>query len=121
MTLNEEQVDQFKEILLRLKKQQSDAVQEVSKDVKSNEGSKGMSQHQADEGTDDFDRTITLEVGTIDLGVLKQVDRALEKINEGTYGICDLTGEPIPLKRLQAIPYATMTVAAQESMEKGTM
>lgn len=121
MALSKKQIEQFKEALLRLKKQQSSIVEEISKDVKNADGSKGMSQHQADEGTDDFDRTISLEVGVIDLGVLKQVDRALEKIEEGTYGVCDLTGEAIPQKRLEAIPYATTTVKAQEQMEKGIL
>ena len=51
--------------------------------------------------------------------MLRQIDRALEKIDENTYGICDLSGEEIPLKRLEAIPYATMTVKAQEQLEKG--
>ena len=44
-----------------------------------------------------------------------------EKIEEGTYGICDITGEEIPLARLEAVPYATMTVKAQEKFEKGLL
>jgi DnaK suppressor protein len=53
--------------------------------------------------------------------MLRQIDRALEKIQEGTYGICDVSGEEIPVKRLEAIPYATMTVKAQQQMEKGLL
>ena len=53
------------------------------------------------------------------MGLLRQIDRALEKIDEGTYGVCDLTGDEIPIKRLEAIPYATMTVTAQDQFEKG--
>ncbi len=48
-----------------------------------------------------------------------KVELILEKIEEGTYGICDLSQEEIPLKRLDAIPYATMTVKTQEKFEKG--
>ncbi|MFN0065815.1 MAG: TraR/DksA family transcriptional regulator, partial [Chlamydiales bacterium] len=54
-----------------------------------------------------------------DFEILRQIDRALEKINEETYGICDITGDDIPLPRLEAVPYATMTVKAQENFEKG--
>ena len=54
-----------------------------------------------------------------ELVVIKQIERALEKIDEGTYGVCDLTGEEISKKRLEAIPYATMTRDAQEKLEKG--
>ena len=53
--------------------------------------------------------------------LLKQIDRALEKIEEKTYGICDITGEDIPIPRLEAVPYAVMTVKAQEKFEKGQL
>ena len=49
---------------------------------------------------------------------LKDVDRALQKIEEGTYGICDDTGEPIPRGRLEAIPEAIRTVEAQQRYER---
>ena len=51
--------------------------------------------------------------------MVRKIDRALEKIEEDSYGVCDVTGEEIPLKRLEAIPYASMTRDAQEQMEKG--
>lgn len=91
----------------------------TSSEVKSPEESKGYSQHQADEGTADFDRTIALQLTGKEMVILKQVDRALEKIDEDTYGICDFTNKPIPLPRLEAIPYAVMTVDAQEKFERG--
>ena len=53
--------------------------------------------------------------------ILRQIERALEKISEETYGICDISGEDIPLARLEAVPYATMTVKAQERAEKGLL
>jgi DnaK suppressor protein len=49
---------------------------------------------------------------------LESVDRALQKIEEGTYGICDDTGEPIPRGRLEAIPEAIYTVEAQQRRER---
>ena len=45
----------------------------------------------------------------------------MKKIEEGTYGICDVTGEEIPVRRLEAVPYAVMTVKAQERFEKGLL
>jgi DnaK suppressor protein len=48
----------------------------------------------------------------------KDVDRALQKIAEGTYGICDDTGEPIPRGRLEAVPEAIRTVEAQQRYER---
>lgn len=120
MGLTHKEIEAFKKQLLELREQISKAVQGATEEMRSEDGGpKGMSQHQADEGTDDFSRTISIEVGSKEQSILRQINRCLEKIEEGTYGICDITGEPIPKKRLEAIPYATMTVAAQEKMEKG--
>ncbi len=102
-----------------MKEQLGASLKSVSNDVKTSEESKGYSQHQADEGTDDFGQTISIEVSSKEQGIVRQIDRALEKIEEGTYGVCDVSGDEIPIKRLEAIPYATMTVVAQEKFEKG--
>jgi len=49
---------------------------------------------------------------------LAQIERALQRMEDGTYGICEMTGKPIPLARLQALPYATTTIEAQRELEK---
>ena len=121
MALTKNEIEIFEKRLLTLKGQLSNTLRQVSQDVKSKDESKGYSQHQADEGTDDFDQTITIEVSSKEQDILRQIDRALAKIQEGTYGLCDVSGEEIPLKRLEAIPYATMTVASQDKFEKGLL
>lgn len=121
MPLKKQDIARFKQRLEELKAQMTHLVREVSQDVKSPEESKGYSQHQADEGTDDFVRAINLEVSNKEFTILRQIDRALEKIDEDTYGVCDITGEEIPMARLEAVPYATMTVKAQEKFEKGLL
>lgn len=121
MPLKKTDIARFKKRLEELKAQMTDLVRDVSKEVKTPEESKGYSQHQADEGTDDFDRNISLKVSDEEFKILRQIDRALEKIDENTYGVCDISGEEIPLPRLEAIPYATMTVKSQEMFEKGML
>jgi len=49
---------------------------------------------------------------------LAKIDEALERMRDGTYGICEVTGKPIPLARLQALPYATMCIEAQRALER---
>jgi len=121
MSLKGIEIEDFKEKLLELRKKITGAINEAKEEVKELDESKGYSQHQADEGTDDFGKTINMEVSNKEYLILKQIDRALEKIEEGTYGICDITKKEIPKARLQAIPYATMTVEAQEKLEKGLL
>jgi DnaK suppressor protein len=121
MPLKKSDVAKFKKRLEELRDQMTQLVRGVSEDVKVSDESKGYSQHQADEGTDDFNRTISLEVTNKEYNILRQIERALEKIQDNTYGICDITGEEIPIQRLEAVPYATMTVKAQEKFEKGLL
>ena len=117
--LTKADIAKFKKRLEELRASLTQSLKGSTAEVKTPDEATGYSQHQADQGTDDFDRTISLEVTTREYGILRQIDRALEKIEEGTYGTCDITGEPIPRPRLEAVPYATMTVKAQEQIEKG--
>lgn len=119
MPLKKAEIEQFKVRLEELKAQVTKMVQGTKEAVTQPDEAKGYSQHSADEGTDDFVKNINLQVTNKEFGLLRQIERALEKIEEGTYGICDITEEEIPIKRLEAIPYATMTVKAQEKFEKG--
>ena len=120
MPLKKSEIAQFKKRLLEMKEQISRIIEGTKKEVASADQSKGYSQHSADEGTDDFVKNVSLEVTSKELDVLRQIDLSLDKIEDGTYGVCEITGEDIPIKRLEAIPYATMTVQAQENLEKGS-
>lgn len=119
MALKKTDIARFKQRLLDLRAQVTKTYQGTSAEVKTPDEATGYSQHQADQGTDDFDRTINMELTEKELVLLRQIDRALEKIEEGSYGICDISKEEIPLARLEAVPYATMTVKAQEKLEQG--
>jgi DnaK suppressor protein len=121
MTLKAADIQRFKKRLEELKRQLTKTLQGSTQEVRTPDEARGYSQHQADEGSDDFDRAISLEMTAKEFDILNQIDRALTKIEEGTYGICDISGEPIPVPRLEAVPYATMTVKAQEKLEKGLL
>jgi DnaK suppressor protein len=121
MPLTTEEVARFKQRLEELKVQMTHLVRGVSSDVTEPGDSKGYSQHQADEGTDDFVKTVNVQVSSTEFDIIRSIDRALEKIQENTYGICDISGEEIPIARLEAVPYAIMTVKSQEKLEKGLL
>ncbi|MGQ9526028.1 MAG: TraR/DksA C4-type zinc finger protein [Armatimonadota bacterium] len=73
--------------------------------------------HQADLGTSTFERAKDLSVHEALSNLMKQVDAALLRIEKGIYGICDMCGSPISRERLEAIPYASLCIACQETLE----
>ena len=75
-------------------------------------------QHLADVGTVTLDREMELSLQGNTERLLEQVDRALEKIEEGTYGLCDRCGQPIEAGRLQAVPYAIFCMRHQRELER---
>ena len=78
----------------------------------------GYSLHMADSGTDNFDRDFALSLLSSDQDAVYEIDEALKRIERNTYGICELTGKPIPKARLDAIPWARFTVEAQAQLER---
>ena len=121
MALTKEQISKFKSRLEELKVQMTHLIRDTIEDVRATDEIKGYSQHQADEGTDDFNRTINLQLSGNEREILQKIEMAIDKIDQGTYGTCELTGEEMTLKRLEAIPYANTTVKAQEMLEKGLL
>ena len=78
----------------------------------------GYSLHMADSGTDNFDRDFALSLLSSDQDAVYEIEEALKRIERNTYGICELTGKPIPKARLDAIPWTRFTVEAQAQLEK---
>ena len=121
MPLSKTDIGRFKKRLEEMRNKLNSSLQLSTAEVKKPDEATGYSQHQADQGTDDFDRKVNLELTSQEFQVLHQIERALEKIQEGTYGVCDISGEEIPKARLEAMPYAVTTVKAQERLERGTV
>jgi DnaK suppressor protein len=72
----------------------------------------------ADRASSETDRSIELRARDRQRKLIAKIDSALERIDDGTYGFCEETGEPISLKRLDARPIATMSLEAQERHER---
>ena len=74
--------------------------------------------HQADAGSDAYDRDFALSLLSQEQDALYEIDEALKRIEIGTYGKCEMSGKPIPRARLEAIPFARFTVECQSQLEK---
>jgi RNA polymerase-binding protein DksA len=76
------------------------------------------SSHMADQGSDSMEREKAFLFASVKRRRLEEIDLALERIGAGTFGICESCGKPIPLKRLERMPGATLCVACKEQEEK---
>ncbi len=72
----------------------------------------------ADRASAETDRALELRTRDRQRKLISKIDAALRRIEEGTYGYCEATGDPISLKRLDARPIATLSLAAQERHER---
>lgn len=78
----------------------------------------GYEDHPADIASETFEREKDLAIGESVETLLNQVITALEKVDRGTYGVCDACGKPIKKARLQALPFATLCLTCQARMER---
>src|SRR6266571_7932173 len=111
-----------KEKLLQLRDAMVDSMAGVAQDTLRSraEGSEASAfgMHQADAGSDAYDRDFALSLLSQEQDALYEIDEALKRIELGTYGVCEMSGKPIPRARLEAIPFARFTVQCQSQLEK---
>jgi DnaK suppressor protein len=108
--------------LLDLKDSLLDSMQEVARDSlrKHAEGSEAnaFGQHQADAGSDAYDRDFALSMLSREQDSLYEIDEALKRVEAGSYGVCEMSGKQIPKARLEALPFTRYTVECQAELEK---
>lgn len=113
---------QQKEKLLQLRDAMVDSMAGVAQDTLRSraEGSEASAfgMHQADAGSDAYDRDFALSLLSQEQDALYEIDQALKRIEQGTYGVCEMSGKHIPRARLEAIPFARFTVECQSQLEK---
>ncbi len=114
--------DRQKQRLLELRDHFLDQMQSVAQDslrsrAENNEAS-AVGQHQADAGSDAYEKDFALSLLSQEQDALYEIEEALKRIEVGTYGVCEMSNKPIPHTRLEAIPFARFTVECQQQLEK---
>jgi len=108
--------------LLQLRDAMVDSMAGVAQDTLRSraEGSEASAfgMHQADAGSDAYDRDFALSLLSQEQDALYEIDQALKRIELGTYGVCEMSSKPISHARLEAIPFARFTVECQSQLEK---
>jgi DnaK suppressor protein len=113
--MNERQREYFREKLLRWKDEILREARETLAHLQSeNENHPDL----ADRASSETDRSIELRARDRQRKLIAKIDAALARIEDGTYGYCEETGEPISLRRLEARPIATLSIDAQERHER---
>jgi RNA polymerase-binding transcription factor DksA len=78
-------------------------------------------QHMADAGTDTFDRDFALSLVSSEQEALSEIEAAIKRIRDGSYGVCEITQKPIAKDRLLAVPFTRYTAEAQKNLERNRL
>lgn len=113
--MNPRQLDYFRELLLQWKKSIIDEAEQVLAQL---QDEPMREPDLADRASSETDWSIELRTRDRQRKLIAKIDSALRRIDDGEYGYCEVTGEPISLGRLQARPIATMSIEAQERHER---
>jgi DnaK suppressor protein len=113
--MNERQREYFRR---KLRSWREDIIRESRETLQHLQDESGHLPDLADRASTETERSLELRTRDRQRKLISKIDAALRRIDEGNYGYCDETGEPISLKRLDARPIATLSIEAQERHEK---
>lgn len=113
--MNERQLEYFKGKLLAWK---NEILEEARSTIASLQQETVAEPDLADRATSETDRSLELRTRDRQRKLIAKIDEALRRIEDGSYGYCEETGEPISLSRLEARPIATLSLEAQERHER---
>jgi DnaK suppressor protein len=116
MSLKGPKLERFRQRLITKRKELLSGVR--GSKVGSVETSTDGIQDIADQATSAYTKEFLLSIGDAERRTLKQVDEALQKIQQETYGLCEVCGEMISERRLEALPFAKLCIACQEEEER---
>jgi RNA polymerase-binding transcription factor len=121
--LSSKEIQELKEKLLAERKDlqaQYDELEELSFGSNQSDlsGEMGFDEEYADAGTATFERERDLSLVNNLRDLMERIDKALGKIDEGTYGLCDRCGKPIEKLRLKALPYANLCIKDKQAEER---
>jgi RNA polymerase-binding transcription factor len=121
--LTKKEIQELKEKLLAERKDLQAQLDELeqssfSSDQSEISGEMGFDEEYADAGTATFERERDLSLVNNLRDLMERIDKALAKIDEGTYGLCDRCGKPIEKLRLKALPYANLCIKDKQAEER---
>ncbi len=122
--LNKKELTEYKKLIVKRKSEILDAIERISEDTlkKSQKDASGdisgYTFHMADVATDNYDREFSLGLASNDRQSLYELDDAIKRIEEGTFGVCEECKTLLTKARLKALPYARLCLKCQQKREK---
>lgn len=113
----------FRAILIRKRAELiGDVSMMESEALKGESGSlSNLPQHIAEQGSEAYEQSLSLDLAAADRKLIKEIDDAIKRIDDGSYGICELTGKPIKAERLEELPWARYSIEAARELERRSM
>jgi RNA polymerase-binding protein DksA len=120
--LSSKELEQYREALFAKRRELVGDMSQMEREALRSAGSSNLSNlplHMADMGTDNYEQEFTLGLVEKDRQLLREINQALAKIQDGSFGICEGTGKPIGKARLDIMPWARFSVEYARQKEQG--
>ena len=125
MALSKQQLKQFRQLLITEHAKFAGEIKSIAQDTSKSprEGSGDLSAytiHMADMAADTYERELSMNIVSSEQEILYQIDDALKRLDDGSFGICQQCNKPISMSRLKAVPYASLCIECQRVKEQKT-
>ena len=123
MTLSKEQVKQLRQLLITERAKLAGEIKAIAQDTAKSprEASGDLSAytvHMADMAADTYERELSMNIVSSEQELLYQIDDALKRLDDGSFGVCQQCNQPVSMSRLKAVPYASMCISCQRAKEQ---
>lgn len=117
--LDTKTLEHFRQLLLEKRKEAAEQLNQVNRNIANldeadDADASSMTHHMGDVGSETEEQALNYQLKERTSTYLKRIDEALQRIEKGTYGICQATGKPIGRKRLEAVPHTRYSMEAKE-------
>ena len=125
MSLSRDQVKQLRQLLITERIKLVEEIRSIAKDASTSprEASGDLSAytvHMADMAADTYERELSMNIASSEQQILYQIDEALKRLDDGSFGLCQQCNQPIAMSRLKAVPYASLCIECQRAKEQKT-
>lgn len=119
---SKKELEHYRSILVRKRAELVGDVENMEgQALKDSSGSlSNVPQHAAEGGSDAYDQSLSLDIAEVDRKLIREIDDALRRIEDGSFGLCEQTGKPISKDRLEELPWARLSIEAARERERRT-